>query len=148
VSLVAEVDEPGNVYHAQAISGPIELRDAALEFPYAGQTVTAQGTATPTRIRVGGAVMAGKLILSVPPVYPQAAKDEGVQGTVLLRALVGKDGAVQELNVLAGPAELAPAALEAVKQWQYSVTKLNGKPVEVETEVPVRFSLNTTDPEQ
>ncbi len=115
---------------------------------YSGQTFNADGQATPTRIRVGERVTARRLVSSVPPVYPQAAKDKGIQETVRLRAVVGKDGAVKELNVLAGPAELAPAALEAVKQWRYSVTQLNGQPVEVETEVSVRFSLSATGPDQ
>jgi TonB family protein len=144
------VDEQGNVYDAQAISGPTELRadqeNLTLLISCPGQTVNADGESTPQRIRVGRGVMARRLISSIPPAYPQEARDKSIQGTVLLQVILAKDGTVKELRALEGPPELIPAALDAVKQWRYSVTQLNGEPVEVESEVSVLFSLGESNP--
>jgi TonB family protein len=123
-----------------------DQKNLTLLISYLGQTVNAERQATPQRIRVGGGVMARKLVSSVAPQYPQEARDKGVEGTVLLRVTVGKDGAVKEIEAIEGPSVLIPAALEAVKQWRYQVTQLNGEPVEVETEVSVNFSLGAADP--
>jgi TonB family protein len=95
------------------------------------------------RIRVGGNVQATKLIKQVKPKYPESAKAQGIEGTVLLNAIIGKDGnllSVTVVNKLADP-DLAAAALEAVQQWQYQPTLLNGQPVEVVTTIMVNFHL-------
>ena len=109
--------------------------------------VAAQGTPrqpekVPARIRVGGNVQAAKLIFKVNPSYPATAKQEGRQGTVLMQAVILKDGTVGSLNLMPGAdTDLAEASLEAVKQWRYSPTLLNGEPVEVATEIQVNFTL-------
>jgi len=97
----------------------------------------------PTRIRVGGKVQAAKLVTQVRPQYPMAAKAEGVDGTVLLRAIIGTDGAVINLETMnrAVDARLVEAAKRAVSQWRYSPTLLNGKPIEVITVVEINFTL-------
>jgi TonB family protein len=95
------------------------------------------------RIRVGGNVQAAKIITRVAPVYPPDCKAEGVSGIVLLRAVIGKDGSVTSLqakNELVD-ARLVRSAMEAVQQWRYNTTLLNGNPVEVLTEVEVNFTL-------
>jgi TonB family protein len=95
----------------------------------------------PARIRVGRNVQQAKLLVKVQPVYPPAAKAQGIEGMVVLQAIVGKDGKVENLVVLSGDPALAAAALEAVRQWQYQTTLLNGDPVEVVTEIQVNFTL-------
>src|SRR6516225_3420357 len=94
-----------------------------------------------TRTRVGGAVQAAKLVNRVQPVYPPLARQTRISGTVKLHAIIGKDGTVQQLQVVSGHPLLVQAALDAVKQWRYQPTLLNGEPVEVDTEIDVIFSL-------
>lgn len=98
--------------------------------------------AAPGRIRVGGNVQGAMIVTKVPPIYPAAAKAARVQGVVHLSATIGPDGTVQELSVLSGPAELTQAALDAVKQWVYKPTLLNGNPVQVETSIDINFTLS------
>jgi TonB family protein len=97
--------------------------------------------ATPRRIRVGGNVEAANVITQVAPHYPAEAKQAGLQGTVKLQALIGKDGTVQDLQVLSGEPVLADAAVDAVRQWVYKPTLLAGEPVEVQTTIDVNFTL-------
>lgn len=91
---------------------------------------------------VGGNVMAAKIINQTQPVYPQIAKMAHVSGTVLLHAIIGENGTIQELQVISGPALLQHAALDAVRQWRYQPTTLNGQPVKVDTTISVIFDLN------
>jgi outer membrane biosynthesis protein TonB len=92
---------------------------------------------TPQRIRVAAAEQAAKLISKVDPVYPPVAKAAHIQGVVRLTAVLSNDGRVMLLQVLRGPPLLVPAVQEAVKQWTYSRTFVNGIPVEVVTEIEV-----------
>ena len=98
--------------------------------------------ATPQRIRVGGQVEAASLVNKVEPVYPPIAKTAHVSGTVVLRAIIGKDGGIRELQFVSGPPLLMKAAMDAVKAWRYKPTTLNGEAVEVDTTVDVVFSLS------
>jgi TonB family protein len=95
----------------------------------------------PTRIRVGSNVQQAKLLVKVQPVYPLEAKQQRIEGVVRLRAILGKDGKVENLEMLSGDPALGAAALDAVRQWQYQTTLLNGDPVEVVTEIDVNFTL-------
>ncbi len=95
----------------------------------------------PKRVRVGGNVQQAKMIRMVQPVYPQIAKTAHIQGTVILHAIIAKDGTVQELQYVSGPPLLMRAAMDAVKQWRYQPTLLNGEPVEVDTTISVIFTL-------
>lgn len=97
---------------------------------------------TPKRIRVGGNVQATNLITKVQPVYPPLAKQARVQGTVRFTATIGKDGKVQNLDLVSGEPILADAAREAVQQWVYRPTLLNGDPVVVVTQIDVNFTLS------
>jgi TonB family protein len=97
----------------------------------------------PLRIRVGGAVQASNLIKKVAPIYPASAKANGVQGSVILEAVISKEGEPLSLRVMNSQIDpdLARAAVEAVNQWRYTPTLLNGEPIEVVTEVTVNFTL-------
>jgi TonB family protein len=94
------------------------------------------------RIRVGGMVQQIKLISQIAPTYPPLAKEARVQGMVRLNAVIAKDGTVRDLQILSGHPLLVPAAVEAVKQWRYQTTLLNGNPVEVMTTIDVNFTLS------
>jgi len=87
-------------------------------------------------------VQQAKLIRQVKPVYPPLARQARIQGTVRLTAIIARDGTIQELQVVSGHPLLVPAALEAVKQWVYQPTLLNGEPVEVITQIDVNFTLS------
>jgi protein TonB len=97
---------------------------------------------TPQRIRVGGNVQAANLIRKVTPVYPPLAKQARVQGTVRFTAVISKDGTIQQLSMVSGHPLLVQAAQDAVKQWLYKPTLLNGEPVEVVTQIDVNFTLS------
>ena len=93
------------------------------------------------RVRVGGAVASANLIHQVTPVYPKEAKKKHITGAVLLHATIGKDGTIENLEYVSGPPELTPSAMEAVKQWRYKPTLLNGDPVQVDTTISVVYTL-------
>jgi protein TonB len=97
--------------------------------------------ATPQRVRVSQGVSQGLLVHKVTPAYPPLARQARIQGTVVLQALIGKDGTIQNLKLVSGHPMLASAALEAVKEWRYKPYYLNGEPVEVETTINVNFTL-------
>lgn len=97
---------------------------------------------TPQRIRVGGNVQAAKLVRQPKPVYPPLAKQARISGVVRLNAVIGKDGTIQNLSLVSGHPLLTPSAMEAVKQWVYQPTLLNGEPVEVVTQIDVNFTLS------
>jgi len=96
----------------------------------------------PDRIRVGGNVQAAKLVRQPKPVYPPLAKQARIQGVVKFTAVIGKDGAIQNLQMISGHPLLVQAATEAVKQWVYQPTLLNGEAVEVVTQIDVNFTLS------
>ena len=113
-----------------------------------GGVIGSVGTAPPppprptvTRTRVGGAVQNAKLVNRVQPIYPPLARQTRISGTVRLHAIIAKNGSVEQLTVESGHPLLVQAALDAVKQWRYQPTLLNGEPVEVDTEIDVIFSL-------
>ena len=97
--------------------------------------------AVPKRIRVSQGVTQGMLVHQVKPQYPAMARETRVEGDVLLEAVIGKDGAVSDLQVISGPSLLIPPALRAVHQWRYKPYLLNGEPVEVETQIKLQFRL-------
>lgn len=97
---------------------------------------------TPQRIRVGGNVQQAKLINQPRPMYPPLAKQARISGIVRLNAIISKDGTIQNLTVISGHPLLVPAAMDAVKQWRYAPTLLNGEPVEVVTQIDVNFTLS------
>jgi len=94
------------------------------------------------RVRVSQGVSQGLLVHKVEPKYPNLARQAHVQGTVQLHALVGKDGKVETVQVMSGQPMLASAAVQAVREWKYKPYLLNGKPVEIDTDITVNFTLN------
>jgi len=101
-----------------------------------------QKNAQTPRLRVGGIVQSAKLVRQLKPVYPQLAKQARIQGVVRLHALISREGTIEDLKVVSGHPLLVPSALEAVKQWAYEPTLLNGEPVGVETDIDVNFTLS------
>jgi protein TonB len=97
--------------------------------------------ATPQRIKVSAGVTTGLLIRKVQPAYPPLAKQARISGSVVLQAVIGKDGSIQNLRAVSGPPMLIQSAIDAVRQWKYKPYFLNGEPVEVDTQVTVNFTL-------
>jgi len=92
------------------------------------------------KVQVSSGVAQGLLVHQVTPRYPAQARQAHVQGTVILQALIGKDGSVRNLHAVSGPPMLTQAALDAVKQWHYKPYYLDGQPVEAETQINVKFN--------
>ena len=97
--------------------------------------------AAPQRVRVSQGVTQGLLVHRVQPSFPPLARQARIQGSVVLQAVISKDGSIQNLRLVSGHPMLAPAAIDAVKQWRYKPYILNGEPVEVETQITVNFTL-------
>ncbi len=101
--------------------------------------------AAPTQapsISVGGNVQAPKLIKKITPQYPALARAARARGAVRFTATIGKDGRIKNLQLVSGNPTLVSAATDAVKQWVYQPSLLNGEPVEVITQIEVNFSMN------
>jgi TonB family protein len=94
------------------------------------------------RVQISAGVIAGMLISQPQPVYPPIAKAAHVQGLVVLHAIISKQGTIESLNVVSGPAMLQAAAVDAVKQWRYTPYLINGAPTEVDTTININFTLN------
>jgi protein TonB len=138
----AFVGVPGGIAYgpSDAVLDPVMqsiLRNPAPQPPPA----RALKAAPPVRLRVGGIVCAARLIYQPKPEYPELAKRTRTEGAVEFEAVIGKDGTIEELKVLRGHPWLVKAALEAVRQWRYQPTLLNGEPIEVVTEITVSFKL-------
>jgi TonB family protein len=153
-----DIRRPGFAMHQEQIQVPEDRPlqvDVRLSVGSIEETMNVQGqgvpavqsqnptAAGPSRIRVGGNVQAAKLVNRVLPEYPPHLKQAGISGTVVLQAIIGKEGNVLSAENIAQDVhpDLAEAALAAVKQWQYQPTLLNGNPVEIVTLVNVNFTL-------
>jgi protein TonB len=123
------------------VAGGIGYEVPALPNP-APPAAASRPPVTAKPVVVGGDVQAAKLIRQVTPVYPILAKQARVSGTVYLEAIIDRNGAIESLRVKSGSGLLVPAAVEAVRQWLYRPTLLNGVPVEVLTEIEVNFRLS------
>ena len=109
--------------------------------PPPGEASAPTPGAAPRRISISAGVAVGLLVSKAPIVYPIDAKKAGVSGTVVLSAIIGRDGTVEDLQVVSGPEMLQQAALDSVKQWRYRPYLLNGDPVEVRTTINIIFTL-------
>lgn len=127
-----------------ALNETVDVKaEGSAKAAHAAEAAESEAKAKVMRIRIGGNVEAAKVITRVQPAYPESAKTAGAQGTVVLHAVVGMDGkplSLQVLNSQVNP-DLARAAVEAVSQWRYQPTLLNGDPVEVDTTIQVKFTL-------
>jgi periplasmic protein TonB len=92
-------------------------------------------------VRLSSVLVAGLALYKPAPPYPAIARAAGVQGTVVLQAMISKDGSIENLRVVSGPVMLQQAALDTVKTWRYRPYLLNNLPVEVETTVNVVFTM-------
>jgi TonB family protein len=122
-----------------------------LSFPAVAQQPSpamTQQSPPPQRIRVSGAVEQGLLVRKVDPVYPPLARQARISGTVVLKAIIGTDGSIENLTLVSGHPMLAPAAIDAVKQWKYKPFLVNGQPLKVETQVTVNFALSPSPQEE
>jgi len=147
------VGAPGFRGHVQHVtmpeSGSVPPVDIVLQLGGVRESIQVRASgnpapprATPRRIRVGGNVVASKRVWFQQPEYPERARSEGIEGAVLLRAIILMDGSLGSLQLLSAPSpELAKAAADAVQQWRYQPTLLNGQPVEIETTITVNFEL-------
>lgn len=125
-------------------------QSSGVSIPYRGISTSATAehnttllvdfSSTPLRVRVGARVAAANLIQpAAAPVYPDAAKQQGVEGDVVLQVSISKEGNVEDVGVVSGHPLLVPAAINAVNQWHYNPTMLNGAAVDVVTNVTVSF---------
>lgn len=168
VIMHAIIGKEGTIRNPSVVSGPEMLRDSAIEAvrqwtyrPYLlnGEPVEVDTTITvnylmspspappppplpPGRVRVSAGVMAGQIINKVNPVFPEQAREDHIQGGVVMHAIIGKDGSIQSLQVISGPQALRNSVVEAVKQWKYRPYLLNGEPQEVETTITINFQLS------
>jgi periplasmic protein TonB len=136
LGLALEVDDSGPINNA--------FRDIPGQDPIAGNRPAVPPPpkqAVPTRIKQGGVVTAASLLSQTKPIYPILARQAGIQGNVVLHATIDKDGRVAQLEVVSGHPLLVQAALDAVRQWLYKPTLLNGEPVEVDTTITVTFVM-------
>lgn len=92
-------------------------------------------------VEVSGDIMAGSVLARVNPTYPLQARQAHITGTIVLKAVIGKDGAIEDLSVVSGPVELQNSAIDAVRQWVYKPYLLNGVPTEVQTTIHVNYQL-------
>jgi TonB family protein len=109
--------------------------------PAPAPAVGARGTSSSQRVRVGGAIKPPVRLVNVNPEYPEEAQAARIEGTVILEIVIGVDGSVIDARVLRSIPELDQAAIDAVLQWVYEPTLLNGEAVEVEVTVTVNFTL-------
>lgn len=122
-------DAPGIPQPAQTLTGQVHVCEP-----------TDSGS-QPTRVRVSAGVMRTLILSKAQPEYPADAKDAHIEGTVLLDVEISRSGSVCDIALISGHPLLAPAAVDAVRQWTYRPYLLNGQPVEVETQVQVHFQL-------
>jgi TonB family protein len=121
---------------------PVQV-DAVITLPFS-TTLTPQveSAVKNNSIKVQTGVMAGRKMSGPPPKYPEVAREQHIQGSVYLRAIIGSDGTITKLGVIDAPSPiLADAALNAVRQWRYTPYILNGSPTEVETQITVNFEF-------
>jgi len=130
---------------------PVPPRSSAIHLDLDSGTASSASetpAATPAVVSAADRVQlspqtARSVTVSVPPDYPLLARQMKVQGAVILQALISREGAIQELQIVSGPAILATAAREAVKQWRFKPYYQSGQPVETQARITVNFTIST-----
>jgi TonB family protein len=151
---IREFDEHMNLGTAFNANGEVTLMVSVPGAASGGMIGVSSAVAVPPpadgtkRITIGGNVQQAKLIMQPRPVYPPLAKQARISGVVHLNAIIGKEGNVVNLSVISGHPLLIPSALEAVQQWVYQKTLLNGEPVEVSTQIDVNYTLSDSPVQQ
>ncbi len=174
VVLKAAIDKEGQIEKLEVISGDPSLVPRALEaakqwkyrpyevngiptavettihveFSNGGSDSAPSDSSSQSRVPVSSKDISGHIVRKVPPTYPPLARQARIQGTVILRVIIDKTGSIANLQLVSGHPMLAPAAIEAVKQWKYTPYELNGEVVEVETTVQVNFQLANDPPDR
>ncbi len=128
-------DKPADFTISSRTDGTIEI---LIGFPPQGPPVV---ELAPVAVRVGGNVLAANLVRQVKPVYPQAAKDNRLQGVVVLEVNIATDGTVSDARVITGHPDLVQSAFEAVRQWVYTPVLVDGRPVEVVSTITINFAF-------
>jgi periplasmic protein TonB len=131
--------KPGSPWGIKGLASPAITEAPRIILKPPSHPKESKGT---ERVEIPSVLLASKLIYKVVPVYPPLALKTGVSGTVTLMAFIDEAGNVADLKVLSGHMLLKEAAMQAVKQWKYSPTVLNGEPVPVQATVNVIFTLN------
>src|ERR1700693_866144 len=140
VTIIKEEAPPPDLSSQQGVFGGIAGQGVMVS-PAITALPPPPKAAAPTRIKQGGNVTAASIITQTKPLYPPLARQARIQGNVVLHAIIDKDGKVAQLEVISGHPLLVQAALDAVKQWRYKPTQLNGDPVEVDTTITVTFTM-------
>jgi TonB family protein len=140
------VPAKSNAIHVDVDSGETSSAASATAASTAAPSAPIAGPST--TVNAGNRVQlspltAQSVTVSVPPDYPLLARQMKVQGAVNLQALISREGTIQELQILSGPAILAAAAREAVKQWHFKPYMLNGQAVETQARITVNFTIST-----
>jgi protein TonB len=120
---------------ATGVVVPMESRTPSLNRP------TSTSVAVNRRLKVGGAVRPPQKLVDVKPAYPEDARAAKIEGVVILGIVIGDDGSVIDTMVLRSIPALDQAAIDAVRQWEFEPTLLNGEPVEIEMTVTINFTL-------
>jgi len=150
IAAVREYDEHMTVSTRTEPDGTVSFTIAApgantnVGYAFAGESQPP----VPGRITIGGNVQQSKLVQQPRPVYPPLAKQARISGTVRLAVVIARDGTMQDIKVISGHPLFIPPTLEAVKNWVYQPTLLNGQPVEVATQIDVNFTLSDEIPQQ
>lgn len=154
VVLEVSIDEQGAVNDVQVISGPAELVPSAIAAvkQWKAKPYVVDGKATPLKIKLPLKFSLTNQMLELPreeaehrlvkpvrPEYPPLARQAHSEGEVILRALIGTDGKVKEVEVVSGPPLLRQSAIDAVKQWEYKPAEVNGQPREFQTTISVKY---------
>ena len=106
-----------------------------------GEVQNASGVELAGVLELPAEVAEGSLLHRVEPVYPEAARQQGIQGGVAMDVHIGQDGSVQGVTVVSGPPLLAQAATAAVKQWRFKPLVMSGRPAERQTRIILNFRL-------
>jgi protein TonB len=141
VTVFREAELPPEVPTGPGVFGGVDSLLGGLGEGATGVAPPPPPVARVSRTKVGGQVQEAKIIARPNPVYPPLARQARIQGKVQLHAIIDKDGRVGELQVVSGHPLLVKAALDAVQNWRYQPTVLNGEPVEVDTTIDVNFVL-------
>lgn len=134
----SQVGVPGGV----EAPGGLSVLNNLLTKPAPPHPEPVKQAAPSTPIRVSQGVQEAKLIHKVLPIYPPLARQARISGVVRLTSIIAKDGTIRNLQVISGQPLLVGSAVDAVRQWVYRPTLLNGEPVEVLCPIDVTFNLN------
>jgi protein TonB len=141
IQMVSEKEAPPSSFGVAGMDGMGGSSNGVMGGMGFGNSTPKVQAAAPKKINISAGVAVGMLIQKVQPVYPPIAKAARVSGTVVLQATISKNGTIENLRVISGPAMLQQAAQDAVRQWRYRPYLLNNEPVEVDTTVNVIFTL-------